>query len=486
MVFKISDIFGTKQKKGKGPLLNEFLMNPRSDPRTTFGLSTSLEKKRKFWQWFRDQTELSSPVTIRVNDTIQQVEFFASDGTALGRNKLLEAKRFWAGNFMDDRLKSIWFDAMVTGDGFGWKGFITNDQLKEVTDIYAQKHASKSGIDIKQLKDRFYLKAIDEDLRTPRVFDYVAASTMLIQNNEKEVQGYRQIVSTHEVQYNTEEIIHFMFQSIDGKVNGTTPVSGLAREMILLWFIKENMISYIRNGGTPNKIFTLPEGMPNDDNYKFMVQTLMEYNAVENRNGNLVLTGKVDVQDLNANLRDMEYKDLASWVTSNIAYGLQIPVSRIPRIGVDSGGDSGGLADSGYWSMIESDQRKIENLLNTQLFKERGFIVKFKKRYKLDDLRETQALTMKADGITKLQTIFNSYGKRLTPGKILSMMDLPHNAIEEIPKKDLVNPLMENNLMGQNQLNNVQMEGDKMAKRDDKRTEQANSPVSANNTPGGQ
>jgi len=258
--------------------------------------------------------------------------------------------------------------------------------------------------------------------------------------------------------------------------------------MILLWFIKENMISYIRNGGAMDKIFTLPEGMPNDENYKFMVQTLQNYNAVENRHWNLVMTGKVDVQDLNEKIKDMEYKELALWVTSNVAYALQIPVSRIPYMigSAQSGGDSGGLADSGYWSMIEADQRKIEILLNTQLLGQMGIVTKFRKRYKIDDLRETQALTMKADGITKLQTIFGQYGERLTKGRVLSMMDLPQNATEKIPEEDMMNPLEKTGLMNQNMLNNIQLEGDNNIKRDGKRTEQVNSANSASNTPGGQ
>lgn len=444
-----------------------------------------LEGKRRFWRWFKDQPELSSPVSIRVNDTIQSVEFYKPDGSALGRNKMLEAQRFWEENFMDERLKSIWFDAIGTGEGFGWKGFVSMEQLKEVLDTVALKN--KSRYNTKELYNRLFLKSMDEDLRSPRVFDYVPSSTVLVDADTHDVTGYTQYVGNQKVEFDTKEIVHFMFQRLDGKAAGHTPVIGLRREMILLWFIKENMLGYVRNGGLPNKIFTLPKEQANSENHKLIESILIDYNAVENRNGNLVLTGEVDVQDMNEKLRDLEYKDLALWVTSNIAYALQIPVTRIPYlIGTSStGGDGGGLADSGYWSMIEADQKKIENLMNTQVFKDMGFIMRFRKRYKLDDLRETQALTMRADGITKIQSILLGFGKRLTPGKVLSMMDMNHSDVEDLSPEDMMNPMEKSGLMNQNMLNNIQMEGDNMVKRDGKRTEQVNNPSGGANKPGG-
>lgn len=487
MVFHPSKFIQRKAVSSVRPLLNEVLVNQRQDPRlTSVGVSSSLERKRVFWRWFRDQPELSSPVSIRVNDTIQPVDFFKPDGTALGRNKLLEARKFWRDNFMDERLKSIWFDAIGTGEGFGWKGTLNIDQVKEVTERIAKKY--KGPLDVKELDTRLFLKAIDEDLRKPRVFDYVASSTMLVENNEKEVTGYTQWVNNKKVKFSHEEIVHFMFQRVDGKVGGHTPISSLHREMLLLWFIKENMISYVRNGGLPGKIFTMPEEQPNSANHQRVTQILMDQNVVENRNGNIILTGKVDVEDLNEKLRDLEYEKMALWITSNIAYSIQVPVTRIPYlIGTSSsGGDSGGVSDSGYWSMIESDQQKIENNMNTQCLEQLGFIMRFRRQFKLDELRETQALSMRADGVTKLQSIFSGFGQRVKSDKILAMLDMSLADVEKIPQKDLLLPMEKNGLMNQNMMNNTQMEGDNIARRDGKRTEQLNSAAGAANKPGGQ
>ena len=175
----------------------------------------------------------------------------------------------------------------------------------------------------------------------------------------------------------------------------------------------------------------------------------------------------------------MDYKELALYVTSNIAYALQIPVSRIPyMIGkAQSAGDAGGLAESGYWSMIEADQRKIENLLNTQMFESMGWIVRFRKQHKIDDLRETQAMTMKADAIVKLQSIFKVYKKKLTEKKIINLMDINDDDVEEMTEEEMMSPFEETGLRNQNMLNNQALaEGDQVVKSQKKKTEAVNNP----------
>lgn len=481
MVFQASSFFGIGQRSTKHrPLLNEYIFNKSHDHKATYGLGTKLEQKKKFWAWFKSRPELNSPVSIRVNDTITERDFYNIDGTTVGRNKRLELERFERHNFMDERLKSVWFDAVVTGSGFGWKGNIKNS-LNEKEYVAKFKEISKifsGSLQSKELETALFLKAMDEDLRKPRKFDYVPSSTVIVDHDEYDVTRYLQYVGTQSEPFNPEEIIHFPFMSVDGRVDGYTPIESLYTELLLLWFIKENMVSYIRNGGVPNKIFVLPEEMANSENHEYLTEQLMNHGVVENRHGHLVLTGKVDVVELEEKIKDMEYKDLALYVTSNIAYALQIPVSRIPyMIGKSqSNGDAGGLADSGYWSMIDADQKKIENRLNTQLYEKFGVITKFRRKYKIDDLRETQALTMKADAIQKTQMIFQRYGKQLSAKKITTMMDFNIDDIEEIPKNELIQN-EQTGLMGQNQLNNnqVMMEPDKLKKNDTKRSAAENS-----------
>jgi len=449
-------------KPNQRPLLNTRLPMGSSNGRHV-GMSSIQRQKKQLWEWFKSRPELNSPVFVRVNDTVKQVDFYRPDGKALGRNKRLEAESFWEENFIDDVLKSIWFDAIVNGSGFGWKGFLSKEQIKEAIDKACDK------LEIKEASFKeFLIKSMDEDLRKPRLFDYLAASTVDINYTETEIHSYTQTVNTTTRNFTPEEIIHFPFSRVNGQVDGYTPVASLGPELILLWFIKENMLAYMRNGGYPKKVFSLPEELANSSNHDYLVQQLETYGAVQNRHGNLVLTGKVDVMDLEEKMKDMEYEKLAKYVTGNIAYALQIPNSRLPyNLDGKANSDAGGLAEAGYWSMIEADQRKIETLLNTQLFKRMGFIIKFKKTHRIDDLRQTQAMSMRADAIQKTQAILREKGKSLTNEKMISIMELGVEDVEEASPQELQGT-NGTNLRNQNLMNNQElMRGDGGMKKSD-------------------
>jgi len=476
-MLSLTKTLGIQQKQT--PLLNSAysVNNGRS---RSVGQSTTRRKKMQLMDWFKNRPELNSPVMARTNDTIKEVDFFTPEGKPLGRNKRLEAEKNWKENFTDERLKSIWAEALVTGEGFGWKGKLSERQIRSTVNKTMDVLGAQANINVKEIKNIMFNKMHDEEDKKTRVFDYVASSTMEVLHDEREITGYLQQVHAKKEEFSKEEILHFKFSDIDGRVSGFSPVESLATELILIWFIKENMMSYMRNNGVPKKVFTLTEEIANSPNHEYVKQQLQTFGAIQNRHGNLVLTGKVDIADLEEKLKDMEYEQLALYVTSNVAYALQIPVSRIPyMIGkAQSGGDSGGLAESGYWSMIEADQRKIENILNSQMFERMGWIVKFRKTHKIDDIRETQAMSMKADAITKVQTILQPMGKKITVNKILSLMDMAEDDLQELTPEEKAMQQPNNGLQNQNLLNNQELaRGDQKAKKSEKsKTAAVNNP----------
>lgn len=480
MALPLSSFMGLRlgDQQNKRPRINDVFINTSRRANSAYGLSNRIQQKTRFWNWYKQRPELNSPVSIRVNDTITDVDFYDLDGTALGRNKRKEAERDYERNFINERLKSIWFDAIVTGSGFGWIGRLDPEdpRVKEVVDGYFESYLPMIAMKEAENAVRFSVKqAIDEDLRKPRVFDVLPSSATEIVYNEVDIEGYRQYHSSGEVFFEPDEIIHFKFQAIDGKVDGYSPVESLYTEMILLYFIKENMISYIRNGGNPNKIYILEDEIANSPNHQYMTELLTSQGILENRHGNLVLTGNVKVEQLEEKMRDMEYKDLDLLITSNIAYALQIPVSRIPYLigKAQSNGDSGGLAESGYWSMIDSDQRKIEYLMNSQYFMMKGYKMKFRRHYRIDDVREVQAFSMKADALMKTQQLFNPYGLELTPQKIATMLDLQEQDTQKIDPKRAMLQYQMPNLMNQNQLSNGELKNPDAQKRDDTKRQAA-------------
>lgn len=484
MALPLSRYMGIKRTTTHRPKINDVYLGSSRTNGSAYGLSNKIQQKTRFWNWYKQRPELNSPVSIRVNDTITEVEFFAPDGTSLGRNKRREAEQDYMKNFINDRLKSIWFDAMVTGSGFGWMANVEpeDDRVKEIIDRYVSSYLPRISTKESESTLRFCIKQqLDEDLRKPRVFDVLPSSSTEIIYNDTDVLGYRQYHNTGETIFSPKEIIHFKFQAVDGKVEGYSPVESLYTEMILLYFIKENMISYIRNGGNPNKIYILKDEIANSPNHQYITELLESQGLLENRHGNIVLTGNVDVQQLEEKMRDMEYKDLDLLVTSNIAYALQIPVSRIPYlIGKSStSGDSGGLAESGYWSMIDSDQRKIEYLMNSQYFLSKGYMMRFARHYRIDDVREVQAFSMKTDALMKAQQLFSQYDLELTPQKITTMLELREQDTQKLdPKKKIISP--KPNLRSQPQFSNGELKNPDAQKRDDtKRQAAQNNPSGA-------
>lgn len=470
MAFNIVNFFKNPGKTKHRPLVNQFGTLKQAD--AGVGYTTGTGMKTQFWKWFKSRPELNAPISTRVNDTITEPLFYDKEGNPLGRNKQIEATKFWESNFMKQRLRSIWFDTLVTGDGFGWVSRFSNDQLKEVATTIAKKFKTKYHVKEADLRDRILMKAIDEDLRKPRGFDYIASSTMEIVHDNYDVLHYVQNVGGSEEKFGLDEIIHAKLMSIDGKLTGYTPVESLQYEMWLLWFVKENMMATARNGGSMNKIFVLEEENPESVNFQFLKKQLMDAGSVENRHGNMVLTGKVDVTELDKQIKDMEYKDLALYVAGNIAYALNIPVSRIPYLigSAANNGDAGGLAESGYWSMIEQDQGYIENLFNTQLFNKLGLSMKFKKPYKVDTLREANVRTMNADTVQKYNTILRNNKMKLSTSKLKTLLDLNDSDIEELSEEELMGPMQKSSMLGQNYTNNSNMqEDDKQKKADTKK-----------------
>jgi len=424
-------------------------------------------KKRQFVDWFKTRPELCAPVTIRVNDTITEVDFYDTDGSPLEGRKYKKAKEFWDKNQLYKRLKSYQYDRIITGSGFLWKGSAIN-QRSTNKDAYissmkqiATRTAKKALGDIQTreadyLADKLFLRAMDEDLRKTRMVDYIASSTMTIVNDKYDIIEYTQILGAdHDEKFNTEEIIHTPFMDIDGKVDGYTPVMGLGYEMVLSWAIKENMLSYFRNGAVTGKMIIMPDEIATSENFNWLKQELMNNGILENRHGHLLLTGQVDVKDLEDSLKDMEYEALFLQIKSTVANAIMVPLSRLDNYSGKGGGDAGGLADSGYWSGIESDQRVIEMDLNSQLFSELGFNIKFKKPYKIDEVREAQAANQNISFILQANNgLKNGYQKRIKISSYLNMIsgnsrEISVGDVEDIPEDELMLPTEKNSMLNQ-------------------------------------
>ena len=397
------------------------------------------------------------------------VDWVSPDGKKLGRNKRLKAERFWRSNHIRERMKSIEFDRYMTGDAYGVKGKLSPDQIKQAkmmlrkqSFLLSRQHSVRYKMKENDFADYLYLKAMgDEDIHGPKSFNYVASSTMEIISNETDVLGYVQRVAGKKKHFNVKEIIHLVLNSVDGKIHGFSPMETMSMEMYLIAMIKDNMAAFFENGGHPSKIYSLPDVKTIDDpSYERLVSLLRESKKVINSNGSLVYVGNLKVDDLGTTPKDLEYKDLAMWIVSNLAFAFQIPSTRIPFILSGSGGavnkgDSGGVSDGGYWRMIETQQDYLEDVYNNQLFGDMGYHIRFVRGNKQDKIRDTQALVQQFDAVAKAQEIWKRYKKKPSEDKMLQMMDWSSDEIEDMEDEDL--DLFEGTPMDrQNQMNDMQ------------------------------
>jgi hypothetical protein len=423
-----------------------------------------------FWRRFKQAPELYGIINILVTDIIgDRPTFTEIDGSPLGREGRIKAERYWRGNRVKETLKAILMDQFITGDGYGWKAMASPEErvraVKEVMRSYALK--------MKDLEfTKLFLKSIqDEDLKKPKDFDYIASSTVQINSTNVDILGYTQVSNGETVEFTPEEVIHFRLNTIDGNVQGFSPVESLIKELSLLYFVKGNMLAYMQNGGKPDLLFTMENSQPGSDSFNNFQGQLNDFKQLENSHGGLLGTGKVNVDDLSfGKQRDLEYQNLALWVMSGMLFAFGIPVTRVPfLIGkAATGGDSGGMAEAGYQSMISEKQDEVEDLMNFQLFEQLGWHMHLPRHYKQDEVREAQTFSMNADTVSKLQNIYMSHNKRVKTQKINEILDIAHDDLEEIPEGER---MQFPSTMGQNLLDDksVGKEPDNRKRADTKR-----------------
>jgi HK97 family phage portal protein len=394
---------------------------------------------RELWARLKKSPELLATINIPITDILSDRPLWTEpDGKTLGRNKRINAEKFWRKNKGKAQMEAFLFDAFLTGDAYLWMGMSN----KEARDEAIRKAFS-------QFKER-YPASWHKELEAKAIassspggtesFSHVASSTMRIHHNNYDILSYEQVAPGGiKVHFNPDEIVHFKLMNVNGEIQGFAPAEALLAEIMLLWLVKGNMTSFMRNGGAPDKVFVLPKELARSPNHEYLIETLRKYKSIENRHGSLVFTGDLTIEDLQGSPKDLEYKDLALYITSNIAFAYGIPVSRIPYLigSASSKGDSGGLSEAGYWNKISYIQDSIEDLLNDALFGPKGWHIKFNRRYKQDEVREAQIQQMNADTVFKYQEILAKNQLQLKPEKVYELLHITDEDVEDLELSEI-------------------------------------------------
>ncbi len=351
---------------------------------------------KQYMSWARKSPQLMGFLNIIATDILSdQVEFFPIKRSESGRNKVLKASNFWKMNRGMDVTEETIYDMLITGIGYNWIGALTDVQLKEFCEVTLRELQPELKSNELEFKAQLMVEEIKVNSgdKIAKKLRHVASSTMTIHSDQYEILSYIQRVGVRTKEYKTEEIIMFKLMPLDGKIYPFPPMEALLAEVYLLWLISQNYVSFFENGGKPDNVFILPKELAGSKNHQYLIDTLTKYKKIQNKHGNLVFTGDLSIEKLMEVEHQMENKDLGLYLVGTLAMFYGVPVNRIPFLvgKAAAGGDSGGLADSGYWRKISVWQSKIEAPFNLQLWNSFfGVDMKFRRGYLQDEVRETQ------------------------------------------------------------------------------------------------
>ncbi len=173
------------------PMINE-ITNSLS---TFLNAVSQIRKKKALMVWYKTIPELTALANKVAKDIVYKWHFEPFNPSESGRNKVMAANKFSIEVGMRRQRMSEVLDTLVTGDGFGWKGKLTDKQVKDAI----KKTISKFRFLERKTKDecrkRLYMElkrtegfadsdGIDEDLLKPRKYRYVASTTIEIIHDE--------------------------------------------------------------------------------------------------------------------------------------------------------------------------------------------------------------------------------------------------------------------------------------------------------------
>lgn len=385
----------------------------------------------------------NTPELVAMLDTVVtehfggEVDFYDEDGGSLGATKLKQIRRFWSDNEVQEKaFYGAGIDFFTDGSAFGWietMRNLTNDVQKSV---------------LSALRSSGFSRVVDESLDMPRSVSYLAASTVEIQHNEYGIHGYKQDASGKQKFWTPDQVVYCKLMEFNGEVRGFSGLKSLIKEIAIMYLLKENLISSLQNGGSPDNIISL-KGANGVSKARFnRLRTALEsFSHVRKSHGNMPIDAEVDVIPLGTQVKDMEYRELAMFAISEFCLALGMPTSRVPFMMVGSGGTSNkgelsGQSEDGYEEKKCARRKKWENSWNRKLRKA-GFTFRFRNTNLQNEVRETQASAQRAAYVQTVQASLSQNKKKLTIPAHLALLSgskvaILEEDIEDIPKEDLI------------------------------------------------
>lgn len=337
---------------------------------------------------FKASTEVTAVVSAIVDDVMADgYELIGDDDKVKEMEEHLRSIRFHR------VLKNALYDMIITGDTYLEKVTMSKQQIIESIN----KLSKPLGMNKSMTLD--VIKAANGIMRPFKLYN-IDSSTMRIDYNELGViKGYIQESPTtgNFTNFTNKQIIHMSYLNLGGSIYGYTHMRSIVNDIATLLFAKGYARSFFKNYGVPDWMFIVKgenqESM--ERNREILIESLKNGKHQNNKHKSLVITGDIEVKELNKFDKDLEFKELINTFTQRIMMAFSVPPSRISIEG--KSGDQGKQGFEGYYKKINSLQIDIEDALNNLLFTEYDLQISFMKSYKIDELREAQIMSMLVD-----------------------------------------------------------------------------------------
>ena len=423
-----------------------------------------------------EQIFLSQAVTF---DIMSDGYYFLPVQKTDSEKKIKRAENWCMSNNFDNGVEDGLFDYFNLGNVAWWYKIDSNSSktnISKMIDKYNFFVSEDKQIKIKEVMideeieiklkefEEFKIQCKqfkDEDYNRLLKFRHVAWTSVSILSSAFEVLGFMQSGSTGGpiVDYNTgkplegrenyggmvrriwppSQIIHGKYMGWDGREYGYSPVIASMPVISQIIQLRAYAGRYFEDAGAFDKMFIFEGANPNDSSVLKFNQMLQTVKKASKKRGHYVGTspGKLNVIELNKWDKDMEFLNLYVSCVATLASNFQMPLGRAQAIlGMVTKAPPSDLADPAYWRFIKSQQNKLENLFNTQIFIPYfGVKIKFNNSYIQDEIRKAQLDTQNVAAVMGMEKIFRESGKQLTIEKKKELFMIKDDELEDFDIK---------------------------------------------------
>lgn len=388
--------------------------------------STFLADKKTLMNWIKRTPEAIGILRQIAVDVVTRINFVAlPKEKKAGRPKANvegdeeKASQFATDNSLKNQMRAAVMEGIALGDAYFWKGKINEND---------QRDAIKKTIKELGLQIDYKAIALDEDPVDQRSLQYVASSTMEIEVAEggtmiksfiqRTTSSFGLVNSTTRLETSSDgtnqagtrkwlpnEILHYKFMELDGKVHGFTPMQSNFPIIKTLGAIKQYHGNWFEQGILPDIFFNFEDMDANSPAHEKMRQTVQEWYNNKRRTPE-VTTGKFKIEEINKWNKDMEFRMLAIYYTGVIAFSIGMPLEKIRAIlgaEIKSATGASDIGNTDYQRNIFDMQEDWENLFNSQFFNEEFNVdMKFERSAARDEIAEVQRDQQKINIIEKI------------------------------------------------------------------------------------